>query len=253
MKSGVYVGWRCRLLQIASAFLLAIAYAGDATASGVPVIDTASIAQGQANQAESIAKAIEQIDQLKGQLAQMKRQYSAVTGSRALGEIANDPSFKQYLPEQWKKVYDQVANGGYKGLSGHARAIREGSSLYDACSRHREAEKALCERAAAKGAIDKAFALDAYDKAASRWDQIAALMKSINRTTDPKAIAELQARIQTEQAALQNEQTKLDLYRLVADAESKLIEQQIVERNARVWNSKGRGIQVEPMKFRRKP
>lgn len=220
-----------------------------AHASGVPVIDAASIAQGQANQAESIAKALEQIEQLKSQLGQMKKQYSAITGSRSLGNLANNPAFRNYLPDDWKKVYDDIARGGYKGLTGEARKMRDASRVYDMCSRTVEAHRAQCEQDAARGAIEKTFALEAYDKATARWDQIALLMKAINGTTDPKAIAELQARIQTEQAALQNEQTKLDLYRMVADAEARIAEQKAIEREAKVWGSKGRGIDVQPIRF----
>jgi type IV secretion system protein VirB5 len=233
-------------LIIVSALLF---FSSGAYASGVPVIDAASIAQGQANQAESIAKALEQIDQLKSQLGQMKKQYSAITGSRSLGSLANNPVFRNYLPEDWKKVYDDIARGGYKGLTGEARKIRDASQVYDMCARLIEAQRAHCEQNSARGAIEKAFALEAYDKATARWDQIALLMKAINGTTDPKAIGELQARIQTEQAALQNEQTKLDLYRMVADAEARIAEQKAIEREAKVWGSKGRGIDVEPVRF----
>src|SRR5690606_40657057 len=56
----------------------------------------------------------------------------------------------------------------------------------------------------------------AYDKAKSRIEQIDQLMAKIDQTPDPKAIAELQGRLTAEQALIQNEQTKLQMYQMVA-------------------------------------
>ena len=42
-------------------------------------------------------------------------------------------------------------------------------------------------------------------KSSKRFDRIATLMQRIDSATDPKAIADLQARIQIEQTMLQNE------------------------------------------------
>lgn len=224
-------------------------HVSQAKASGVPVVDIALNTQTQANQTANIAKYIEQIAQLKSQLDQMKQQYESITGTRNLGEILNNPAFQNYLPQEWQDVYAKVQNGGYKGLTGSAALIRDGNQLFDTCKTKNGTEKTLCERAASKAAQDKAFAVEAFDKAKDRWDQIAGLMRQINSTTDPKAIAELQARITAETAAVQNEQTKMQLYALAAQAEDRLIEQQRREANSRTWNAGGRGVSAEPMTF----
>ena len=90
-----------------------------------------------------------------------------------------------------------------------------------------------------KGAQDKGFALDAYDAAKSRVNQIDQLMAKINDTSDPKAIAELQARIAAEQANIQNEQTKLQMYSMVAAAEDRIQKQRQREINAEVVDKRG--------------
>ena len=72
-------------------------------------------------------------------------------------------------------------------------------------------------------------------------------MAAINGTADPKAIAELQARISAEGAAIQNEQTKMQLFALASQAEDRLIQQQR-EANARTWSATG-VVRVEPMTF----
>src|SRR5690606_21999663 len=67
-------------------------------AQGIPVIDSASIAKSALQHAESLAKYLEQINTLKAQLARAERQFEAMTGTRNLGNIHNDPSIRAALP-----------------------------------------------------------------------------------------------------------------------------------------------------------
>jgi len=64
-------------------------------------------------------------------------------------------------------------------------------------------------------------------------------MRQINQTKDPKAIAELQGRIAAEQAMIQNEQTKLQMYQMVAAAEDRLQQQRRKEINAKIVDQRG--------------
>jgi type IV secretion system protein VirB5 len=68
--------------------------------------------------------------------------------------------------------------------------------------------------------------MQAYQASIQRLNNIQGLMGQINSSTDPKAIADLQARIQGEQAAIQNEQTKVQLMAMLQKSEDGLIEQQ---------------------------
>lgn len=226
-------------LILAAALAIGIASTGSVAATGIPVVDVASLANDTANQAANIAKYIKMIQQYKTQIDQMKHQYEALTGSRGLGMIANDPELRNYLPEDWQTVYDKVAQGGYSGLSGSAQAILDANAIFNMCADKLGDAKRICERSSSKAAQDKAFAVEAFESAKDRWDQISQLMQTINSTTDPKAIAELQARINVEQAAIQNEQTKLQMYAMIAQAEDRLIEQQQREHAAQYYgNSK---------------
>lgn len=227
---------------------LAITMAGAASAQ-IPVTDGASIANSIQQQIETMAKWKMQYDQMVSQIDQMKQQYQSLTGSRGLGNILNNPALRDYLPSDWQGVYDSVKTGGYAGLSGRASTIYEKSKVFDSCAHISVGdEKRLCEARAVKAAQDQAFALDAYDKAKSRLSQIDSLMSKINDTSDPKAIAELQGRIAAEQAMIQNEQTKLQLYAMVAQAEDKIQQQQQQELEARTWAGR-KGIQATPLTF----
>ena len=55
-------------------------------------------------------------------------------------------------------------------------------------------------------------------------------------------------RIAAEQAMIQNEQTKLQLYAMVAQAEDKIQQQQQRELQARTWAAR-KGIQATPITF----
>ena len=201
----------------------------------IPVTDGASIAQQVAAQIETIAKWKMQYDQMMAQIDQAKQQYESLTGSRGLGTIMNNAALRDYLPGDWQGVYDSVKNGGYSGLSGTGKSVYDTNKIYDACGHLTIAQQRLsCEAQAVKGAQDKGFALDAYNAAKGRINQIDQLMQKINQTQDPKAIAELQARIGAEQANIQNEQTKLQMYSMVAAAEDRVQKQRQREINAQV-------------------
>lgn len=222
---------------MAAAFLAA--FSGVATAQ-IPVTDSASIIDRGIKHVESIAKSVEQIGKMQSQLDQMKQQYTSMTGTRNLGEIFNNPQLREYLPKEWQAVYDKVRDGGSEGLTGDAAKIFSENRVFDMCAAMTDdTAKKSCQSLASKPAQDKANALAAIDGAKQRLTQIESLMKQINSTTDPKAVGELQARIGVEQAAISNEQTKLQLYAMAAQAEDRLQEQRQREINAKANARKG--------------
>lgn len=201
----------------------------------IPVTDGAAIKTSVQQQVETMAKWKLQYDQMVNQIDQMKQEYQSITGVRGLGDVLNNPALRDYLPDDWQGVYDSVKSGGYAGLSGRADQVYNDNKIFDICVNHTDGQSRIsCEAQAVKGAQDKAFALDAYDKAKERLGQIDALMQEINRTQDPKSIAELQGRIAAEQALIQNEQTKLQMYSMVASAEDRLQQQRQREINAKI-------------------
>lgn len=220
---------------------------GSHTASAqIPVTDVAQNAQTAAHNvatvaqwAKDIAEMKAQFDMLNNQYQQMEKDYEAVTGSRGLGNIMNDPAFRDYLPNDWQGVYDSVKNSGYSGLSGTGKDVYQANAIYDLCATIlKDDERTACEAQSVKGAQDKGFALDAYKAAQDRIGQIDQLMSQINATQDPKAIAELQGRIAAEQANIQNEQTKLQMYSMVAAAEDQIQQQRQRELNAKALDKR---------------
>ncbi|MUK76549.1 P-type DNA transfer protein VirB5 [Aliivibrio fischeri] len=224
--------------------------------AGFPVSVLADI-PGQIAQVKNMAQMlkeyatmVDQLDELQRQLRQMERDYNASTGSRGLGKVLNNPLFSKYLPDNWQTVLNNIRYNGYEGLSGTAKALRDASKLFDECEYiNDKSERRNCEALAVKPAQDKAYASEAYQKSYDRADQIESLMDEINRTRDPKAIAELNARIQAEQALIQNEQTKLTMYQETTQAEQRLLLQQQKEISARTWGNTNYGADVAPLEF----
>jgi len=68
--------------------------------------------------------------------------------------------------------------------------------------------------------------MQAYQIELQELNQIQSLMQQIDVTQDPKGVAELQARIQSESTAVGNEMTKLQLFRMLSDTEDRLIAEQ---------------------------
>lgn len=241
---------RIFLSVVMSGFLSSAAFAQ------IPVTDVAQNAQTMAHNvatvaqwAKDIAEMKAQFDMLNNQYQQMEKEYDTITGSRGLGNIMNDPAFRDYLPSEWQGVYDAVRDGGYAGLSGRAQEVYAENRIFDSCAAITvQEQRTACEARAVKGSQDKGFALEAYDAAKNRIGQIDQLMGQINATQDPKDIAELQGRIAAEQANIQNEQTKLQLYSMVAAAEEKVQAQRQREIQAKTWSAK-KGIAVQPLTF----
>ncbi|MDR3159216.1 MAG: type IV secretion system protein, partial [Zoogloeaceae bacterium] len=87
-----------------------------------------------------------------------------------------DPRLRNYLPEDWKNVYDKVRKMGASGLTGEARAIYDAVKKYDACKRLTGDYKATCEARAVKAALDAAYYTRAFDLAKERLNQIEGML-----------------------------------------------------------------------------
>ena len=215
---------------------------GSSAHAGIPVIDAAAIAkaaQQVAAWAQQYEQMAEQIQQAQQQLQQLESTYQSMTGSRGLGSLLANPGLPQYLPDEWKTVYQTAAGGGYSGISGALSQILADEQLVGSVA---AIEQQIMQRSREAAATDKAVGLRAYDGAKARLTQIEALMGQINGTSDPKAIAELQARIGAEQAAINNEATKLQMIAMLQQAEQRLIDEQRTQLNRRILSSSNTGF-----------
>jgi type IV secretion system protein VirB5 len=218
--------------KIMMTFLMIFSF--DAAAQATPVFD----ASNWTYQLEQIDHMKNQIDQLKSQLNQAKQQYEAMTGTRNLGSILNNPELKQTLPTQWQTVYSTGRSANYDISGSIANIIKEEKYNGSIDSM----QKSIQERSQKSAATDKAIGLKAYEDAEKRLSQIESLMQKIDTTKDPKGIEELQARIAIEQTMIQNETTKLQMISQLQQAEKQLIQEQKNEMNRRILNKDNKGM-----------
>lgn len=204
------------------ALILAVLISTSASA-GVPTVNIPDLAiqvsswmQQYTQQAQQIAQYetqieqyYKQISQLETQIEQYKQQYNAITGARGFGDLLTDLARYQYIPQNVASIYDDINTGNYSALSSEAKALRDKYKLYDCSSRTSTDARASCEASFALDPMNKAYADTAMSKTYDRTNTLDGLRQSINQTTDPKGIAEAQARIAAEQAQIANETNRL--------------------------------------------
>lgn len=191
-------------------------------AQGIPVIDQSSIAAQATQHAEALAKYIEQIATLKQQLDQAVRQYEAFTGPRNLGDIFSNPAIRKSLPPDLRSVLENTGDSYARIQTAMKRIEKEqvlsGNYLMD--------RKSIQERIDGLAVRTKALLEQVQEGQQERLAQIDQLQAQINASTDPKAIADLQARLQVEQANILVDEIRVNLLNQELAAEKQLIERQ---------------------------
>lgn len=211
-------------LATASTVLLAT----NSQATGIPVIDAAAIAQ-----------MVEQLVFLKNQLDQMKSTYNSTIGSRGLGGLINNPQVRAYLPSDVNGVLTMVQMGKSGDLVGLAKQILGQNSVlsYKQLATLSTDNQTKITDQRNQAATQSAAAQMAFKAASDRFDTLQVLVDSIDAQTDPKAIQDLQARIQAEQVMLQNENAKLNAMASAAVAQRQVNEQRSREEAVRYINT----------------
>ena len=178
------------------AFVLASLGHG-AHAQGIPVIDVASLTQA-INQVlaweAQYKQMMQQIEQMQLQSSLASQQLGSTTGNRGLGLINNSITKSAVDP-------NYLANLGT--LNDYASA----------------------------NALSRTQLANLSQSSATRFAQIQSLMAAINTTNDPKAIGELQGRIQAEQAMIAVEQNEIALVRQGLETQIRAIDADRLQRS----------------------
>lgn len=213
------------------AFLFAL-LGGNAAHAGIPVLDVANLAQA----VQQVLSWKQQYDQMVSQLQQMQNQYNSLTGARGLGDILNNPLLQGVVPADVANVYTSINQNGYSGLTSAAQSIRNASMIYN-CENRTGQDKQICEALLNSNAQQQAYQQNALQIITQRVSQIQSLQSQINATQDPKAIAELQARIAAENTQVSNDSNRLAVMQALAQSQQQAAVQQAKERELK-WLSK---------------
>ena len=215
-KGNIMKAHRALVARLAAAGALAMGV-GSANAQGIPVIDIASVIQSVLN----VMQSLQQIENQIAQIRQFESQLQALSGARNLGQILNNPLLQNYVPANAMHVVNTIESGGYRGLSGTAKGLRDARMTYNCLDKAGDA-RTNCQSVLAQPYQEMAFMQDAMTAARGRISQIQSLMSQIDATVDPKGVAEIQARIEAENALIQHEETQINMAKGVADAAERI-------------------------------
>jgi type IV secretion system protein VirB5 len=195
----------------------------------MPVVDVRAIAQ-MVSQLRTLQN---QLTTARDQLTQARTEFSALTGNRGMQNLLGNVS-RNYLPADWQQLAAvmQNASQAYGQLAGEVQQLVRGNAvLTDAdLAQLQPNERALVEEGRRSTATLAALTRQALAASGGRFTQLQQLVTAIGTANDPKAIYDLQARVQAETAMLQNDAIKLSsLYESHA-AEEALRHQRLRER-----------------------
>ena len=224
-------------LLIAAAAALAPLHAR----AGIPVIDFAAIANLMQQvmywqqQISAMQKQYEQLKQSKDLLAQT---YGAMTGSRGMEQLLPTSELaRNYLPPSYGELMSTIngASASYSGLANLVQSIMKANSILSGSQMDSLSPemRQVVEQGRQAAAMLSGMTQGAYQNTSQRFSALQQLINSIATANDPKAIQDLQARIQAEQNMLTNEQTKLQGLYEIARSEELAQQQRIRERAMR--------------------
>ncbi|MGQ5273752.1 P-type DNA transfer protein VirB5 [Xanthomonas arboricola pv. corylina] len=211
-------------LAMASALTLGLVIAPiSASATGIPVVDAAGLAQAISQYQQLVA----QLENMQSQLKQAKDQYDALTGGRGMENLLRNEN-RNVIPTNWQETLAQMQGGEISGL---AQSIKANARKIDTATLDQLTPelRSMTEQLANTAATQQASAGQTYDNASKRFSRLQGLMDAIPQAKDLKAVADLQARIQVEQVMLQNETIKMQALAEASNAQRQIEARQAAE------------------------
>ena len=210
-------------VALAAALVLS---AGGAAGQGIPVIDQTAILK----HIESIAQLKSQLDALHQQIEQAQQLYGSLNQLTDMADVANvlnDPAIRKALPSDFAAIEGLLKGEGSGVFKDSASKFLEGNSTYRTDADDFYAKELA--RVQNKNAGQMSLGQQMYDAATKRIDGIDQLREKISTAGDAKEIADLQARLQAEQAFLQTDVLRMEGLRMVQQAQTQVDEQRKAE------------------------
>jgi type IV secretion system protein VirB5 len=235
-----------RMGRFSSAFLIAIGTAALMVCPNIqaqiPVTDIAAITQSATNQAQTIARLIQQYQQMVQQLQVAQQTLNSLSGFRNAGQaLIENGVGRQALPANYAANLAGLLTQGASAASPIAQRIF-GQIKTTPCSGWGGSPNvtAACQAPVILSASLSETTTQALQSAQARVAQLQGLASKADTTTDTKASADLQARIASEEAQLLAEKTMLDYAIQVQQAEAQLAVQHQEDLGLRIATQQGR-------------
>lgn len=182
----------------------------------------------------------EQLSTARDQLAQAEATHRSINGGRGMERLLGNVP-RNYLPGQWRELLEVLnhTSVGYGAISREMqRVINENAVLTaDQLRSLSPTDRAIVEGSRRSKAILQVMAREALNRTSDRFVSMQQLIDAVGRANDPKAVLDLQARIQAESNMLINENTKLQVLYQLARAEDDAREQRMREEAINAYGS----------------
>lgn len=195
-------------------------------AAQIPVID----ATGIAKQIEQITELKNQLETAKNQLTQLQALHGSLNKLTNMGDIAallSNPAVRQALPKDFGQLEAALTGHGAGALGSRAETYARDNEVYARAGDDFYATESRRAQLANAGQVS--VAQQVYEAASKRMDGLEDLRRQIGQSEDPKTTLDLQARIGTESAQLQNELLKMQALHMLQQAEVQAREQRAKE------------------------
>jgi type IV secretion system protein VirB5 len=215
-----------RILTVAALTFAATFPPGPVSAQGIPVIDQTSIAK----QIESIVQLKAQLDALNQQLEQAQQLYGSlnkITDMADVASVLNDPSVRQALPPEFSAIQNLFNGQGSGVFENSANKFLDSNSTYRTSADDFYAQELT--RLQNQNAGQMSLGQQIYDAATKRIGGIDELRQKISTASDAKDIADLQARLQAEQAFLQTDVLRMQGLQMIQQAQVQVDDQRQAE------------------------
>ena len=195
------------------------------SASAQVVFDPSVFAR-QLDQLIEMKKQVETLSsQLKvaqDQLAQAKQLYDSfnkLTNANDVASLLNSPEFRKYLPGEFSQIEGLIKGSGSGTFASSIEAYLSQNRLYTDNPGNSFYASEL-DRIARQTGANHSLGQAVYDTASRRIDQLEELRRQISAAKDAKEVLDLSARLQAEQALLQNDVLRLQGLAMIQHAQA---------------------------------
>jgi type IV secretion system protein VirB5 len=188
--------------------VLTLATAVPQADAAMAVVDVRAIAQ----MASQLRTMRDQLTAARDQLGEARRTLSSLTGTRGMQNLLGHIE-RNYLPADWQQLFDTLhsASNNYGALAASVENLISGNAILSEqdLSHFSPTQRSVIEEGRRSTAGLAALTRQALASSSARFTNLEQLIRAIGTATDPKAIYDLQARVQAETALLQNDSIKL--------------------------------------------
>lgn len=188
--------------------------------AGIPVFDGVQNVGRTLEFVETVIQWAVELEEMRAQWDELREQNRSANGARDWGSSARN---NYETAETWEEV---LTDTDYATVADAARIVDVADAAFTDDS---DAAEAL-QNMQNQNAMNRVVTEEGYNRAMARLDNLEELANRINSASDQKDIQDLQARINSEQVLLQNENNRMAMVAQLQQNQRDIAEQQNRER-----------------------